>query len=449
MSSNSFTSSGLSLLDTAISQSVYTTIWTTKILAVSGESTWEADYTITEVRTGNPTDYFRAAFATTTSTYAQGECTPGSDIIIISPTETEVVDASSPVQTANDDDSTGSLTDEAFTAIRTDFLPDFPPPSPTPSAQEVTPELGGGGVVPPGAAPFPEGDGTELRGPGSEAEVESATTVQSALSVLATGDSARAHGGTGAHVDGNININPDENDSGLTMEDIIPLLSNLNTTSRPTSSFVSVSLPTESSEVEDDEAIFADDFDFDVDSGSASLRDGAVSSDIDISATTTTPTPSANFSSFTTVTISQTASNDDFLQRAALNSTSTISGSNSTVTLISNSTLVSFTTSTLTSTSVSSVTNDEDETSTTSTSTTSSTTRTAFSITASTPPRPTTDDQDDESDASSKVGGASPVDGEDGNGEYVAVTAAAQRAPTQSTTLLAVNALLVGLWVLL
>jgi hypothetical protein len=372
-------------------------------------------------------------------------CTQGPEIIIISPTDTEDADASIPVETA-------AAEEDSF-PILTDFYPDVILPSPTSSVpQDFEPDLAGGGEVPPGAAPFPSGDGTELRGPGSDAEVESPTTVQSALSVLATADSdvSRAHGGTGAPVAGNINAH---DDSGLTITDILPLLSNLNRTSRPTHSIVIVGLPTESSEPEEDEdAIFADDFDFDIDAGSASLRDDAVSSSIDISNTTTRTATSE--SSFTTVTISRTSSDDDYRQRAAQTSsgveddvstaTFTLSAYNSTSTLISNTTLVTIT-ATLSSPSASETTDDEEE----STTTTSSTTLRISTSASASASASAAADEDDESNAASRVTDDEDNVEQSGAAPYIPVEAAAQRVPTQSTTLLTLNAVLVGLWVLL
>lgn len=42
-----------------VTETVYTSIWETTLLAANAESTWEATYTIHEVRTGNPDDYVR------------------------------------------------------------------------------------------------------------------------------------------------------------------------------------------------------------------------------------------------------------------------------------------------------------------------------------------------------------------------------------------------------
>lgn len=405
---SSLTSSGLlgalNTTSTTTTQSAYTTVWTTKVLAVNDFSTWEAVYTVTEVRTGDPTDYFRAAFPYETKTPMANDyspCTHGPDVVVISPTAaSDGADDSTATATAITSSSTDTTTPDDTDPVDAD--PVNATPSFTPLL-DFHPDLAGGNIAPDGAAPFPTGEGTEFRSIDSTDEVMTVTTIQSVLPIKATAPASvdGARGGT-------------DDPSGVTMEDILPLLSNLNLTNNGLNpSIVLVVPPTESGEVNDD-VISVDDFDFDSDTGSAALR-GAVSSSTDASETGPTSTVSAE-SSFTTVTISRTTSDDDANLRSAITS------------------------STISDEDVSSTSTLDEETFTT------TTTTATFSPSAS-----ASSAADEESGEETDETDAGPPEGFEkaSNGEYIAIAAAHRvRAPTQSTTLLVINAMLVGLLLL-
>ncbi|ROT39144.1 hypothetical protein SODALDRAFT_332566 [Sodiomyces alkalinus F11] len=183
---------------TFTTETIYTTVWTTNLLAANHESTWEATYTITQTITGNPADYRRPAFppcflettvdcnrcaggeVTVTITAPSTEQTHGVIIngngVAADPQPVPVNDA--PVPTDVEAPPAEEVPPEEVAEITVTLLPlpnvsetpgfsedvpAVPPVTPTDVPDEVLePETGN--EVPPGAAPAPGDEDDEVSG---------------------------------------------------------------------------------------------------------------------------------------------------------------------------------------------------------------------------------------------------------------------------------------------